>query len=164
MLIHIGIIVFYKIFRIKPPERRSARALTGGQLALSGVIVVVTSSLMLMIGALLIYSSVEEKHSTVHLVENTAQWLSIQGEKIQATVVASSALRTPAAQAMPGLIVLLGMLFSLPWIPLLRNSFNASQSGHSVISVTLLVSGLIAFLTGATYIVLYILITSSVGF
>lgn len=161
VLIHILIIVFHKVFRIKEREPRALRLATRSQYAFSVFIVIAMFGLMLSTAIGLLAASVTERHSTVYLIEDTAIWLSTQAIDTALVATITEAYH-PQAGVVAGVIVLFIITaFSVSYLRFPRVALTASQGGHSRVQVSLLISVVIAVLVGITYSILYLLIIKS---
>ena len=160
VLVHVAIIVFHKIFHIKEQEDAPIKKVSKKQYVFSCLIVLVMFSLMLFTAAGLLNASLTERHSTIYLIEDTAQWLAGQTDSTQILATAEAVYLPQAGPITLGVLLVLGLLILIPRIKFTRTKFSLPQGGHSLVQVSLLVSGLLSALVGATYIVLYLLITT----
>ena len=164
ILIHGAIIIFHKLFKVVRRERPIRLAPSKRQLAFSAAIVAAMFSVILMTAEGLLSASVIEKHSTVFLVVFTALWLSAQDGGAEVAAAIAGTYRAQASDLVFLLILVAAIVMVVPRIRFPQGTFAPNQGGHSVVSVSLLLSGLVIFLTGAAYIALYMLVAFGVKF
>jgi hypothetical protein len=161
VLIHILIIIFHKVFRIKEREPRSILLVSRGQYVFSVFIVLAMFALMLSTAVGLLAASITERHSTVYLIENTAVWISTQIADADLVANVTEAYQPQAGVVAGVLILFIIAAFSVSYLRFPRATLTASQGGYSLVQVSLFISGVIAVMVGVTYSVLYLLIATS---
>ncbi len=163
VLIHTVIIIFSKIFppkeRALVPEKKFSRV----RYAASLLIIVGMTSLMLMTAAGLLMAGITEQHSTIYLVEDTAQWVGSHADTHELVAQAEAAYG-PRVGNMAEIAFLVALLIVIvPRIKFERMRMSLPSGGHSMVQVSLLVSGVLSLLVGATYLVLIVIVIASRG-
>jgi hypothetical protein len=161
IVVHILIIIFHKIFKVVERDPTPLMAVSKRQYALSIFIVTMMFMLMLATAVGLLLASVTERHSTVYLVIETAQWLSVQTFDARLVSSVVEAYHPHAAIVIGAAVLFIIAVLSVSYIRLPRTTLPASQGGHSVVQVSLLIGGVISVLAGITYIALYLLINAT---
>ena len=159
VLIHVGVILFHKIFRIKPRMQHAVVPLTSRHYIFSTIIVVSMFSVMLFMAFGLLSASVHEQHSTVYLVEDTAQWLAADNGGSQIIAAVGGEYRTQALGIAGAVLLFIGIISLIPRIRFPRTAVSSvTQGGYSRVQTSLLMGGLLSLLISITYIVIYLLI------
>jgi hypothetical protein len=158
ILIHAGIIIYHKLFKVVPGARRAFALPTRRQYVVSALIVLSMFALMISTAVGLIAASVTEKHSTVYLVEDTVSWIASEHGTSQIAAAIESTYKAQSVGVAAGIIFFFAVMFTIPRIRLPRTTLPVNQGGHTAVSISLLISGIIFFTAGTTYLVLYILI------
>ena len=165
VLIHTAIIIFNKIF---PSKERVLELVPEGKIsklryAASFLIIAGMSSLMLFTAGGLLLAGVTEQHSTIYLVEDTAQWVGSRADASELAAQAAAAYG-PHLGNMAEIAFLLALLIVIvPRIKFERMGLSFPSGGHSMVQVSLLISGVLSLLVGTTYLVLIIIVITSRG-
>jgi len=163
VLIHTVIIIFSKIFPPKEREFVPQGKISTLRYAGSFLIIAAMSSLMLFTAAGLLIAGVTEQHSTIYLVEDTAQWVGSHADVNELAAQAAAAYG-PRVGGMAEIAFLLALLIVIvPRIKFRRMGVSFPSGGHSMVQVSLLISGVLSMLLGATYLVLIIIVIASRG-
>ncbi len=161
VIIHTVIIIFSKIFPPKEREIVVEKKFSKLRYAASLLIIVGMTSLMLFTAAGLLIAGVNEQHSTIYLVEDTAQWVGSHADAHELVAQAEAAYG-PRVGNMAEIAFFLALLFVIvPRIKFDRMRMSLPSGGHSMVQVSLLISGLLSLLVGATYLVLIVVVIAS---